>query len=83
MSLLPQDVDENKTKTTLYSIENGTLTLTSKSSNAKIVRVNFFQKDLDNLPIYYEKGVISTIDFLIGKQNSQLKTDSNKFIEAI
>lgn len=73
MSLLPSDLDQEKTKATLYSIEKSTLIPTSKISNAKIVKVDFFQKDLDSLPIYYEKGVASTIDFLIGKENNQLK----------
>lgn len=71
--LLPDDLDYGKTKTTFYAIERGTLIEVSKISNAKIIRVNFFQKDLDNLPIYYEKGLISTLDLLIGKENNQLK----------
>lgn len=73
LSLLPTDLDEKKTKATLYSIEKSTLSPTSKISNAKIVRVNFFQKDLNNLPIYYEKGATSAIDLLIGKENNELK----------
>ena len=73
MSLFPEDVDAKKTKTALFSIEKGAIAPTSKISNAKIVRVDFFQKDVDGLPIYYEKGVTSTIDLLIGKENNQLK----------
>ncbi|MBI4089583.1 MAG: hypothetical protein HY424_02650 [Candidatus Levybacteria bacterium] len=72
MSLLPADLDLEKTKMTYYSIEKSALVKTSKISNAKIVRVDFFQKDLDSLPIYYEKGT-SNFDFLIGKENNQLK----------
>ena len=73
MSLNPQDFDQEKTKATLYSIEKSTLAPTSKISNAKIVRVDFFQKDIDSLPIYYEKAIASTINLLIGKENNQLK----------
>ena len=73
LSLLPEDIDHEKTKVTLYSIEKSTLTPTSKISNAKIVRVDFFQKDLENFPIYYEKGIASTINLLIGKENNQLE----------
>lgn len=84
MSLFPQDIDEDKTKITLYSIQNGALIQTSKTSNAKIVRVDFFQKDLDNLPIYYEKGITSTIDLLIGKQNNRLEVvDARYFYKNI
>lgn len=78
MSLFPQDIDENKTKTTLYSIIGSSLTPTSKISNTKIVRVDFFQKDLD-LPIYYDKGTSSTIDFLVGKENNELKVVEARF----
>lgn len=79
MSLFPQDVDESKTKITSYSIGNSTLIPTSKISNTKIVRVDFFQKDLDNLPIYYDKGISSTIDFLIGKVNAELRVVGTRF----
>lgn len=73
MSLLPKDLDKEKTTTILYSIDNSTLNPTSRITNAKIIRVNFFQKDLGNLPIYYEKGPISNINFLIAKEDNRLK----------
>ncbi len=73
MSLLPNDIDMEKTKSNLYSIEQSTLNPTSDISNAKIVKVDFFQKNLDDIPIYYEKGLASTLNFLIGRQNNQLK----------
>ena len=73
MSLFPEDIDENKTKTSLYSIAGATLIPTSKIAGSKIVRVDFFQKDIDGLPIYYESGITSTIGLLIGKENNELK----------
>lgn len=73
ISLLPNDLDQEKTRTTLYSIKNSELIPTSKISNAKIAKVDFFQKDKDSLPIYYERGTSSTISFLIGKENDRLK----------
>jgi hypothetical protein len=79
MSLFPQDINEDKTKTTLYSIANNSLTLTSKISDAKIIKVDFFQKDLDKLPIYYDKGISSTIDFSIGKEKQQLEIVDARF----
>jgi hypothetical protein len=33
--------------------------------------VDFFQKDMNNLPIYYEKGASTTFDFLVGKNGEQ------------
>lgn len=73
MSLFSEDIDENKTKTSTYRIEAGNLIPAARINAAKLVRVDFFQKDIDSLPIYYEKGTTSTIDFLIGKENGQLK----------
>ena len=73
MSLFPEDIDENKTKTSLYLVAGDTLIPTPRISNTKIVRVDFFQKDVDNLPIYYEKGITSTIDLLVGKEGRELK----------
>lgn len=68
MTLSPTDIDGTKTKITSYSIENSSLVGTSKISDTKIVRVDFFQNDIDKLPIYYENGIFSTLDFLIGKE---------------
>jgi len=79
MSLFPQNIDENKTKTALYSIEGSALIPTSKIPKTKIVRVDFFQKDLDGLPIYYDKGISSTIDFLVGKEGRELKVVDARF----
>ena len=71
ISLFTDDLDSQKTKTTLYSAEKGALIPASKFSDAKIVRVDFFQKDLEKMPIYYEKGITSTISFLVGKENNE------------
>lgn len=79
MALLPQDIDESKTKTTLYSILESTLVPTTKISDAKIVKVDFFQKDLDRLPIYYDQGISSTVNFLVGKEKDILEVVSGRF----
>lgn len=79
MSLSPQDLDESKTKTTSYSITGSALVPASKISDTKIVEIDFFQKDTDSLPIYYDKGISSTISFLIGKDNNGLKVVTARF----
>lgn len=79
MSLYPQDINEAKTKTTQYSIYNTTLIPTAKISDTRIVKVDFFQNNIAQLPIYYDRGISSTIDFLIGKENNQLKVVSARF----
>ncbi|MBF8250183.1 MAG: hypothetical protein HW400_784, partial [Candidatus Levybacteria bacterium] len=73
MSLFPQDIDENKNKTTSYSITGSSLVPAPKIPDTKIAKVDFFQKDINNLPIYYDKGISSTISFLVGKENNGLK----------
>lgn len=71
MSLFPQDLDEKKTKTTNYTILNNSLSPASSISNTNLVKVDFFQKDIDNLPIYYQNN--SNINLLIGKEQNQLR----------
>ncbi len=52
ISPLPDTLDTSKTKTTLWSITNGVLTPATSLSNAQIVRVDFFPKNVEKLPIY-------------------------------
>jgi hypothetical protein len=84
MSSFPQDIDENKTKITLYSITNSALSPTSKISDAKIAKVDMFQKDINSLPIYYRRGISSNIYFLIGKEKNRLEVvDAHFFYKDI
>ena len=78
--LFPTDIDDSKTTTSLYSIETGALVPVDNISDTKIVAVDFFQKDVDSLPIYYEKGTSSTIDFLVGKENDSLEVVNATFL---
>ena len=73
MSLFPKDIDMEKTKTTQYSIKDNSLFPATSISNTNIVRVDFFQKDIDDLPIYYEKILTSNINLFVGKENKNLK----------
>ena len=59
------DIDESKTKTTLYSLRNNTFYPATSLSDAQIIRVDFFQKNVNNLPIYYEKPGSSIMNFLV------------------
>ncbi|MDP3726912.1 MAG: hypothetical protein Q8Q96_01185, partial [bacterium] len=49
----PQDIDTQKTKTTLLKIASGKLTDATSLSTAQVIRVDFFQKDVDGRPIHY------------------------------
>ena len=74
MSSFPSDIDSSKTKTFLFSIKNNTLTSAPSISGSQVVEVDFFQKDMDNLPIYYPKAVNSIISVLVvgGKNEPQV-----------
>ncbi len=63
------DLDSEKTKTTLYAISNGTLIKASSLSRTQVIQVSIFQKDIDNLPIYYEKPNQSNINILTAGGN--------------
>ncbi|MBI2031317.1 MAG: hypothetical protein HYT08_01760 [Candidatus Levybacteria bacterium] len=66
MSSLPVDLDAEKTKATLFSIRNGTLVPSTSYSETQIVRVDFFQKNIEKMPIYYSNPVVPNISFLVG-----------------
>lgn len=66
MSSLPIDLDSQKTKTTLFSIKNGSLVASTSYSETQILRVDLFQKNIEKMPIYYSDPTISNISFLVG-----------------
>ena len=71
MYLYPQDIDLAKIKTNLFSIKNNSLVPASSLSNAQIIQVYLFQKDVDKLPIFYSRPTISPMNFLVaGGENS-------------
>lgn len=72
LSLFPKDIDNNKTKTALFVTKDGNLIKATSISSANIVRVDFFQKDIDRLPIFYENGLASTINFLVKRDQDKL-----------
>lgn len=49
----PQDIDDQATTTELFSLSNGTIFPATSLSTAQLVRVDFFQKEINNYPIYY------------------------------
>ncbi|MBI2074311.1 MAG: hypothetical protein HYT83_00565 [Candidatus Levybacteria bacterium] len=65
MDSFPDDIDLAQTRTSLFAVENGELVPATSLSNATIVRVDFFQKDLDNIPIFYPNPSFSLIHALL------------------
>lgn len=66
ISTVPADIDTSKTTTTLYSIKEGALIPATSLSNAQIIQVDYFQKDINELPIFYPNATHSLLTFLIG-----------------
>jgi len=66
LSLYPKDIDSTKTITKLLDIKNGVVEEASKSSDIKLVNVNFFQKDIDDIPIVYPQAGLSSMSVTVG-----------------
>jgi len=71
LNAYPTDLDESKTKTNLFSIVNSNVTPASSFSKTQLIQVFFFQKDVDNLPIYYSNPSGSTMMFMIAGGDNQ------------
>lgn len=67
LNLFPDDIDTTKTKTALFSIKNFGLVPATSLSNAQVIQVNFYQKNVDNLPVYYARSTISPINLLVAE----------------
>ncbi|HKC14689.1 MAG TPA: hypothetical protein VKC89_01850 [Patescibacteria group bacterium] len=66
INLMPGDLDPTKTQASLFSIKNYSLVPATSLSNAQAIQVSFFQKPFNNLPIYYLRTAVSTLNFLVG-----------------
>lgn len=64
IELYPNDIDTTKTKTAIYNIQNHTLNPATSVSDATLVQVIFFQKDIDSKPLYYANPTKSSLTFL-------------------
>lgn len=71
MSSFPNDIDSNKTTASLFSIKNYTLVSATSLSSAQIIKVDFFQKDIDKMPIYYPHANTSSMNIFVGGGENQ------------
>lgn len=62
----PETIDKSKDNINILSVRNGKLVLASSISLAQVIRVNFYQKDINKLPIYYTNYPASSINLLVG-----------------
>ncbi len=66
LNLYPEDIDDDKTKIELFSINNEVLGPAESLSRAKLISVSFFQKDKDEIKMVYPGGKNSTMNLVIG-----------------
>lgn len=75
LNSLPEDIDQTKTQANLLSLKNGLLTAATSVSNAQLIKVVFYQKGLDNIPVYYENPNSSNINVLVGSNDKILEAN--------
>lgn len=79
MGITPQDIDPGQTSSSLFSIKNFSLVPATSLSGTQIVRVDFFQKPIDNIPTFYTRFSVSPIEFLIGQSGSDIQVVGASF----
>lgn len=79
LSLFPLNFDREKTRTTLLSIKNSQILPATSLSNAQLIRIDFFQKNVNNLPIFYPNPLHSTMNFFVAGGNFDAQVVSANF----
>ncbi|OGH11639.1 MAG: hypothetical protein A3B38_02895 [Candidatus Levybacteria bacterium RIFCSPLOWO2_01_FULL_36_13] len=70
MNYLSTDFDLSKTKTQLISIQDGQLVGAISKASTHAYRINFYQKNVNNYPIFYEKPNESNINVIVAGDSS-------------
>lgn len=76
---IPTDIDMDKTKTTLFQIQNGELTQVQSISNTQIIRVDYYQKDIGGYRIFYPNPDFSTMNLLVAKGTREPVVEAHFF----
>lgn len=76
----PGDIDSGKTKTSLFYTNNGVLASADSLSNADFIRVDFFQKNVNNLPIYYPQPSQSLMNLMIAGESDAPQVVQAQFV---
>src|SRR5260221_12939160 len=80
LEVFPDDINNTKTKVSLFSLSDGQLTPATSLSNAQIVRVDFFQNDMNMLPIFYATPSYSSMYLLIASAASDTQIVAGNFL---
>jgi len=81
MNLITPDLDLTKTRVNLFSLKNGVFSPATSISTAQAIEVNYYQKDIDKLPIYYEKPNSSNINALVAGGNAPQIVSASYFLQ--
>lgn len=84
VSMLPEDIDLEKTKTTLFTLKNYALIPATSYAESKVIQVNFFQKNIDEKPIFYKSPYTPNISVYVagGERNEEI-AKANYFYQEI
>jgi len=79
LSFLYNDLDLGKTKTNLFTIKDSNLIPATSVSTAQVIEVDFFQKDLDKIPVVYPRANNSTMNIFVGGGKNQPQVVRGEF----
>jgi len=77
---LPSDIDTSKTQTSLFAIQNNLLVPASSLSDAQVIRVDFYQSDINKLPLYYPHYPASLISAFVASGDSAQEVVGATFV---
>lgn len=83
LSMLTDGIDETKTKTELFSIKNYTLIPSTSLADTQAIQVNFFQKDIDEKPIFYKSPYTPNISLYVTGGDREQIVKANYFYQAV
>ncbi len=74
IAMFPEGIDTEKTTTTLFTIKNYALIPATSFANSQVIQVNFFQKDIDEKPVFYKSPYTPNISVYItgGERRGQI-----------
>ncbi|MBI2621334.1 MAG: hypothetical protein HYW63_01645 [Candidatus Levybacteria bacterium] len=70
LGFFSEDIDQGKTRTEFYDLNNGILGPVTNISKAKLISVYFFQKDIDDIVIVYPNGNASVMNLVVARGES-------------
>lgn len=80
LTTIPSDRDTNKTTAHMLTYKDSALKEATSVSNTQVIRVDFFQKDIDSIPLFYPNPPMSTVYAIVaGNSSNPIITESKFF----